>query len=144
MCGLLLLPSIIVFIRIFWVKDKSFLLLITTLLLIGEISGLSVAYFVADLFNLASDLKLLLNTDLKTLERIANCCSYSVAIFFTCFNIAHWIFSMQYWSLALRLQCFINKDSLDKVNIVIRVVTCIGLMANLAGGAFIVIAFHQF
>lgn len=47
--------------------------------------------------------------DSEKLIRVMYAIEYGVGIFFTSFNVAHWIFAMKYWSLSLRLQHIVNK-----------------------------------
>jgi hypothetical protein len=102
-CITLFFPSVYVFVRCLFLKDKWFLLLLSSLLIVGELAGIVVAVCLEELFKIGSDLKVILHTDPKLLNGLANGVTYSTAVFFTSFSIAHWLFAMQYWSLSLRL-----------------------------------------
>lgn len=93
-CVALFIPSVYVLIRTLYLKDKSFLLLLTMILIIGELAGISTAYCIEELFKTAMDLKTLLGTNPDKLNRLVNGTTYSVAIFFMCFSVAHWLFAM--------------------------------------------------
>ena len=102
-CITLFFPSVYVFVRCLFLKDKWFLLLLSTLLIVGELAGIVIAVCLEELFKIGSDLKTILHTDPKLLDGLANGVIYGTAVFFTSFSIAHWLFAMQYWSLSLRL-----------------------------------------
>lgn len=114
-CGLLLIASLIVLIRVLKVQDRGFLLFLSILLIVGEIAGLCSAYMIQRLFAIAIDLKTLLNTDPDYLVRLEHANAYMISIFFTSFNIAHWVFAMRYWSLALRLECLVGRVNVSTV-----------------------------
>jgi hypothetical protein len=44
-CSLLILPSIYILFRTCKIKERSFLLLVTSLLLIGSVAGIIAAYY---------------------------------------------------------------------------------------------------
>ena len=44
----------------------------------------------------------------KKLMFIRRMTEYFVALFFTSFNVAHWVFVMRYWSLAIQLQVIVG------------------------------------
>lgn len=62
MLGILFIPTIVLLIRTAFVKEKCFILAITSLLLLGEVAGVLVAYYAYDTMKIAADLKLLLWT----------------------------------------------------------------------------------
>jgi hypothetical protein len=105
----LFIPSLVIAIRIYYIKERAFLALLMILLIIGELAGLSVAYCIYEIFKICNDFRTLLTTDPITLNRLFYGNAYSVGIFFTCFNVAHWLFAMQYWSLSLRLSQLVIK-----------------------------------
>ena len=105
----LLIPSLFIAVRIYWIKERAFLALLMILLIIGELAGLSVAYCIYELFKICDDFKTLLTTDPSTLNRLFYGNAYSVGVFLTCFNVAHWLFAMQYWSLSLRLTQLVSR-----------------------------------
>ena len=84
-CGLLLLANLILLIRIFWLEQKAFLMTMIVIQVIGNCFGLCVAFLVERLFFIANDLKTLLQTPIKELERLEHSAAWSVAIFFTTF-----------------------------------------------------------
>ena len=75
---------------------------------------------------------------------LINGASYCLAIFFTCFNVGHWIFAMQYWVLSFRLKWFVEgTPNQTPERWVIYTVGVLGLLANLTSGVLIVLAFHH-
>lgn len=110
--GLLCIPSIILLCRTYFVKERFFLVTIACLVVIGEVAGILVAYYAYNTMSIAADWKLLLetaktNSDLLILQQ--RLVEYSTGVFFTSFNVAHWMFAMRYWGLSLRLQWFVYK-----------------------------------
>lgn len=69
--------------------------------------------------------------------------AWCISVFFSFFNIAHWLFAMIYWSLALRIECYMVEASTRKVDCIVKIVLVAGLLLNLTSGAIIVIAFYH-
>lgn len=97
-CSILIIPSLYLLIRaIFKVKDKTFLVSISVLSLISEISGIISASQIEKVVAVAVDYKQLLHmyyNDRDWFVRQTNYISWSLAFFFGFFNITHWIFAM--------------------------------------------------
>lgn len=110
-CGALLLTSVVVFIRIMLkVRDNAFLIFIMTMVILGCSAGICVAYITQDLFRIAENLNILLHTSTRQLIRHERANAYCLGVFFTCFNLAHWVFAIKYWSVSIRLECVLNKN----------------------------------
>ena len=95
--GCLVLLSLIVMLRALFLKEKGLILILLSLLLIGETAAIVVAYMVMKLFTIAADFKTLIhyfNTDPTYLKHIYTGNSWALCIFMGSFNSAHWIFAM--------------------------------------------------
>lgn len=110
-CGVLLIASVAVFIRIIIkVRDNAFLIFVLIMLIVGCSAGICVAYIVQDLFRIAYSFEVLIHTTTRQLIRHERANAYCLGIFFTCFNLAHWVFAIKYWSVSMRLECVLNKN----------------------------------
>jgi hypothetical protein len=95
--GVLLLLSLIVMIRALFIREKGVILLLLSLLVLGETCGAVVTYLVMKLFTIANDYKTLIhlfNTDPAYLDHLFHGNSWALCIFMASFNSAHWIFAM--------------------------------------------------
>ena len=104
--SILIIPSMILLMRTYFVKERFFLVTIACLLVLGEVAGILVAYFAYDTMSIAANLKLLLETAKNNSDSLVlkqRLVEYSTGVFFTSFNVAHWMFAMRYWGLSLRL-----------------------------------------
>jgi hypothetical protein len=55
-CVALFIPSVIVFVKTFRIKDKFFLMMLSVLLIIGELAGIATSYCIEEVFKTAIDL----------------------------------------------------------------------------------------
>jgi hypothetical protein len=138
-----MLPAIAIFFRIvFRAKDKAYFLVIVSFMIFGCCAGISAAYCTMKCFSIAKNLKLLLQ-EYETVEKLFYGNAWCIGMFFGCFNVAHWLFAIIYWSLALRIECYMQEVSARSVEWIVKVVFVVGLIMNLASGVFIVIAFYR-
>ncbi len=93
-CVVLFIPSLFVLIRIFWIKEKSYLMLLISLFIVGELAGAALTYCINTTMQIGYTWNTLINTDPQKLTRLTTGAVYCVAVFFTSFNVAHWLFSM--------------------------------------------------
>jgi len=103
-----------------------------------------VAFCIARLFAIASDLKQLLRTPPDELNRLIHSAAWCVAIFFTTFSLSHWLFAMQYWSLSLKLRNLVFKKSQDNLRTKVLIVNIVGIIAFLISGALVVSAIYNY
>ena len=103
-CGLMLLLNLFLMVRILYVRQKAYLLVMVIIQVGGDIAGIFVAYQIAQLFSIAVDWKRLLQTPVSELYHLQHSAGWCLAAFFTTFSVSHWMFVMQYWELSLRLQ----------------------------------------
>lgn len=142
-CALLLPLTLIVLIKSLMIKEKLLMLTISFLLLMGEVFGIVGTYYLETLMQIASVWMDLFTTPPELLHRYSNLIIYNFAFFFGSFQVAHWLFAMQYWSLSLRLRHLVSQKDPKELEIIIWVVGVIGLFLNFAGVAFIIIAAHN-
>ena len=142
-CVVLFFPSIFVFIRIFWIKEKAYLMLLISLFIIGELAGVALSYCINVTMNIGYTWSVLIHTDPLELQRLTSGIVYCVAVFFTSFNVAHWLFSMQYWSLSLRLHCLVERKEVQSVQLTINIVLVVGILVNITGGVCIYFASYH-
>lgn len=105
-CGLILLPAVYVLIQTFFLKERRFFAGLISLVIVGSISGMSAAILMEKFFEVAKDWSVLLSTSKDNpdyLVRLTRSIYWTVGIFFSCFNIAHWVLAIRYWSLAFQL-----------------------------------------
>ena len=93
-CSILLVPSLVVLVRTFFVKEKAFLLIVNLLLIAGEVSGIISAYYIEQIIAVAVSWKDLYHADKDWIRMVTNIIAYNIAVFFSCFTLAHWLFSM--------------------------------------------------
>ena len=75
-------------------------------MILGELAGITIAALMQRFFNIAKDWDTLLDmavSDPHHLEAIGRGVQWCVSIFFTCFNLSHWILAFKYWKLSLTL-----------------------------------------
>jgi predicted PurR-regulated permease PerM len=75
-------------------RFSVFLVFLLVLLIVGEVAGIVTTYLVQTIFEIAYDLKTLLNTDPDYLKKLNNAVGHMIAIFFTSFTLAHWVFAL--------------------------------------------------
>jgi hypothetical protein len=83
------------------------MLMMIGLLTVGAASAIVVANLVMQLFDIAIVFKTLEETAKNDPDKIIHLyhgMSWSICVFLSSFNAAHWIFAMQYWTLAIKLQ----------------------------------------
>jgi hypothetical protein len=142
-CSILLVPSLVVLVRTFFVREKAFLLIVNSLLIIGEVAGIVSAFYIEELIAVAVSWNKLFHADQDWIRMVTNIITYSIAIFFSCFTLAHWLFSMQYWSLSFRLKMLVEQRDINSQAKVIYPMAIFGLVLNGVGFAMIVVAFHS-
>lgn len=143
-CGVILLCLTYIGAKIiFKVSQKSFLLILTLITSLGCVGGILTAYLVQNLFNIGNQSYEKVVRDRHQLEKITTEASYTIAVFFCCFNTAHWLFAMKYWSVALKLQSIVEEWPTDK-QYLINSVGVVGLLLNIGSGVLIVLAFYNF
>lgn len=72
-------------------------------MILGELAGITIAALMQQLFNIAKDWNTLVAMayrDPEHLVALARGVQWCVSIFFTCFNLSHWILAFRYWKLS--------------------------------------------
>jgi hypothetical protein len=142
-CAFLIPLTILILVKSLMMKERVMMLSISSLLLVGEVFGIVGTYYLQELWSILESWQTLFSTDPDILHRYGNLTIYSFAFFFGSFQVAHWLFAMQYWSLSLRLKYLVKQQDLNQLEPNLRIVGIIGLLLNFGGVACIIIAAHR-
>ncbi len=108
------------------------------------LAGLSNCYCHQEIFEIGSHRDILFNKDQQAkLSRVYYGFVYTFAIFTTALNTSHWLFAMQYWSLASRLETVLTNQNLNSLDLRLNLVFYLGLLFTLATGSLIVAAYYK-
>jgi len=127
--SLLLLVCFITIYRVFYLKEKLVILIMITLLTLGAASAIVVARLVLEIMETCSELKLLiytLNHRMPWLTHLYKGNAWALCIFIASFNLAHWIFAMQYWSLAFKLQLMVKQKQIPHLGVFLKIAFYLG------------------
>lgn len=103
-CAVILLAAVYMLILTFYLKERRFFAGLMSLVIVGSISGMTAALLMEQFFDVAKDWEKLLSTCKNNpdyLLRLTRSIFWTVGIFFSCFNIAHWVLAIRYWTLAV-------------------------------------------
>ena len=117
-CAIIFMLAGYVLVQTYFLKERRFFASLISLVIVGSVSGMTVAFLMEQFFDVAMDWKTLLSTSKNNpdyLVRLTRSIYWTVGIFFSCFNIAHWVLAVRYWTLALQLQaCVMGQLPINK------------------------------
>ena len=145
-CAIIFMLASYVLVQTFFLKERRFFAGLISLVIVGSVSGIAVALLMEQFFDVAMDWKTLLSTSKNNpdyLVRLTRSIYWTVGIFFSCFNIAHWVLAIRYWTLALQLQaCVMGLRPVNKK--ILLAVSLTGYAINIVSGLSFTYSFYNF
>ena len=69
--------------------------------------------------------------------------AWSLCVFLASFNTAHWIFAMQYWSLAIKLQLVVQQKQVKHLGLLLKLMFYVGEVLQCLTGYLSLFAFNH-
>jgi len=140
-CTTILLLCVALTVRVLCYLKREWLypISIISILGIGSASGVLLGFCTMRVFDAASDIEQALDMKTGYFLWYTHAAAINLGIFFTSFNVAHWIFAMKYWVLSHKIAYILNEPIMKHLNTIIKVVWLIGFLLNFASGSLIVI-----
>ena len=116
------------------------------LLTLGTAASFVVASLVLQLFEVASVWNDLLNAAQNRQDWIMHIYkgnAWSLCVFLASFNTAHWIFAMQYWSLAIKLQLVVQQKQVKHLGLLLKLMFYVGEVLQCLTGYLSLFAFNH-